>query len=236
MDGNVRTVVIGSCESQDEPLCGGKGCSLGFLKVLSEDKSTPNGFTVPPGFIVTTNAFKSHVKGNEAIGKLIHLVESVACKRTSGSLQEACDRLVQSFEQTPIDSSLTEEIENQFQAMGEEIPSLHVAVRSSAIGEDSAEASVAGQNETFLGVKSFASVMTSIQKCWASLFSYRSVSYRIQNAQPVRTAMAVVVQAMVPAEAAGVLFTWHPLDNNPNKILITANYGLGEVRILRRIF
>lgn len=70
--------------------------------------------------------------------------------------------------------------------------------------------------------------MDAVKKCWASLYSYHSVQYRKQHIQPINTQMAVVIQLMIPSECAGVLFTNHP-DGNPTKVLITANYGLGEV-------
>lgn len=107
-------------------------------------------------------------------------------------------------------------------------PHSRFAVRSSAIGEDSDDASSAGQNETFLGLRNLDEVLESVKKCWASLFTYQSVEYRRQHIQPIDVQMAVVVQVMVPADCAGVLFTRHPASGDPSKILITANYGLGE--------
>lgn len=231
IDENVQTVSIGSDESENEQLCGGKGSSLGFLKHLSENKLNPYQFIVPSGFIVTSTAYKKHINNNAALDGAIKNVENIAYKRSVGSLQEVCDHLVQLFEEIAINDGLITEIKNRFTEMGNGSNSLRVAVRSSAIGEDSAETSVAGQNETFLGVKSFDEVLKLVQKCWASLFAYRSVVYRVQNALPVRAQMAVVIQSMVSSDSAGVLFTHHPVNNNPNKILISANYGLGEVSI-----
>lgn len=105
---------------------------------------------------------------------------------------------------------------------------LRFAVRSSAIGEDSDDASSAGQNETFLGLRNLTEVLESIKKCWSSLFTYQSVEYRRQHIQPIDAQMSVVVQVMVPSDCAGVLFTRHPASGDPSKIMITANYGLGE--------
>lgn len=75
---------------------------------------------------------------------------------------------------------------------------------------------------------SFEKVLVSIKKCWSSLFTYQSVEYRRQHIQPIDAQMAVVVQIMVPSDCAGVLFTRHPASGDPSKMLITANYGLGE--------
>ncbi|ENN81427.1 hypothetical protein YQE_02121, partial [Dendroctonus ponderosae] len=102
------------------------------------------------------------------------------------------------------------------------------AVRSSAIGEDSEELSAAGQNETILGCVTENEVLKAVSKCWASLFTYQSVKYRWQHGLPVKSQMAVVVQKMVPAETAGVLFTWHPTTSNPSQMVVTSNFGLGE--------
>lgn len=103
-----------------------------------------------------------------------------------------------------------------------------LAVRSSAISEDTEDTSSAGQNETILGLTSFDDVLKSIAKCWASLYTYQSVEYRRQHVQEIIVQMSVVIQVMVPSDCAGVMFTKHPTSGDPSKIVITANYGLGE--------
>lgn len=110
-----------------------------------------------------------------------------------------------------------------------------LAVRSSAIGEDSEDSSSAGQNDTFLGLTSLEAVLDGVRKCWASLYTFQSVEYRRQHVQPIDTQMAVVVQVMVASECAGVLFTQHPSNGDPSKMLITANFGLGEVGVNKQI-
>lgn len=102
------------------------------------------------------------------------------------------------------------------------------AVRSSGTAEDTEELSAAGQNQTFLGLVTHEDVFEAIVKCWSSLYSHQSVIYRKQNILPVVSSMAVVVQKMVPADCAGVIFSRHFLNGDPNIIVITANYGLGE--------
>lgn len=104
------------------------------------------------------------------------------------------------------------------------------AVRSSAVGEDSEETSAAGQNSTYLGVKDANEVVKNVANCWASLFSHRSVEYRRQNGLPIKASMGVCVQTMVDADAAGVMFTRDPVTGDPSNIVISANYGLGEVQ------
>ena len=135
---------------------------------------------------------------------------------------------MQALEKTPLEPEIIEALRKHFNEM-ENFNETKFAIRSSAIGEDSADTSSAGQNETFLGVNTFEEVCDSIRKCWASMFSLRSVQYRRQHLQTVNNKMAVVVQQMVASDAAGVLFTQHPTTGHTNKLLITANYGLGEV-------
>ena len=111
-----------------------------------------------------------------------------------------------------------------------------VAVRSSATAEDGAEASFAGQQETFLGVRGEAAVADAVARCWASLDSERAVAYRRrQGVSGDGLAMAVVVQRLVPAEVAGVLFTRDPLDSEGNRMLVEASWGLGESVVSGRV-
>lgn len=98
-----------------------------------------------------------------------------------------------------------------------------------AIGEDGTELSAAGQNSTYLGCKTEEEIFKAITKCWASAFSYTSVQYRQQHGLPVKCDMAVLIQKMVVANCAGVLFTCQPATGNQQFMVITSNYGLGEV-------
>ncbi|VTS03692.1 pyruvate phosphate dikinase pep pyruvate-binding protein : Pyruvate phosphate dikinase PEP/pyruvate-binding protein OS=Rhodopirellula sp. SWK7 GN=RRSWK_04808 PE=4 SV=1: PPDK_N: PEP-utilizers [Gemmata massiliana] len=111
-----------------------------------------------------------------------------------------------------------------------------VAVRSSATAEDAADTSFAGQQETILGVKGDEPLLDAIERCWRSLFTERAVAYRAkQNVDGAGLAMAVVVQKLVPAEAAGVLFTRDPLDPDGKRMLAEASWGLGEVVVSGRV-
>ena len=105
---------------------------------------------------------------------------------------------------------------------------LRLAVRSSAVGEDGLDQSSAGQNETMLGVRGEVEVTASILACWASLYGLRSVEYRRQAGRQVRAEMSVVLQEMVRASKAGVIFTADPVTGDPGRVTITANWGLGE--------
>lgn len=111
-----------------------------------------------------------------------------------------------------------------------------VAVRSSAIAEDAADTSFAGQQETILGVQGEEAILDAVERCWRSLFTDRAVAYREkQNVDAGQVAMAVVVQKLVPAEAAGVLFTRDPLDPEGKRMLAEGAWGLGEVVVSGRV-
>ena len=116
-------------------------------------------------------------------------------------------------------------IEDAYHTMGEPA----VVVRSSATAEDLAEASFAGQQDTYLNVQGVADVLGHVQRCWASLWTARAIHYRQRlGIDPLNVAMGVVVQTLVPAEVAGVLFTQNPTTGAPDELVVNASYGLGE--------
>lgn len=228
------TLFFNEPDAQSEQLCGGKGSSLAYLTQLSNSElNRKKNFVVPQGFILTTDAFDIQIKHSWRVRDAIANIEAIVYKRSKGTLESACEEVSKLFIETPIVDEIADEIKKAYSILRNNTgSSLKVAVRSSAIGEDGTESSSAGQNETFLGVQKIDQVLTAIQKCWASLFTLQSVTYRIQNIQPINTKMSVVIQTMVAPDSAGVLFTQHPVTNDPSKLLITANYGLGEVCLI----
>jgi pyruvate,water dikinase len=170
-------------------LVGGKGLSLG--------KTAGAGLPVPPGFVVTTQAYR---------------------------------RLAARGVRT--DAGFVRAVAHAHESIGGGL----VAVRSSATAEDAADTSFAGQQETILGVEGEEAVLDAIERCWRSLFTERAAAYRErQNVDAGQAAMAVVVQKLVPAEAAGVLFTRDPLDPEGRRMLAEASWGLGEVVVSGRV-
>jgi pyruvate,water dikinase len=117
------------------------------------------------------------------------------------------------------------EVSEQYARLGDDVP---VAVRSSAVGEDSAEATFAGQQETYLWVRGADGVCDAVRDCWASLYSPTAISYRARLG-PVADApaMGVTVQLMVDAEVSGVMFTCNPVSGDPSMVAINASWGLG---------
>ncbi|MGD0555058.1 MAG: PEP/pyruvate-binding domain-containing protein [Streptosporangiaceae bacterium] len=161
------------------------------------------GFRVPPGFHVTTSAYLDFVDRD---GLRAHVGELFA------------DR--------PLPAATVAAISDAYARLGDDVP---VAVRSSATVEDLPGMSAAGQHDTYLNIRGEAAVLDAVKRCWASLWSARAIDYRARfGIKPDDVSIAVVVQRLVPAEAAGVMFTVDPVSGATDKIVINANWGLGE--------
>ncbi|KAG1649810.1 putative phosphoenolpyruvate synthase [Nymphon striatum] len=197
-------------------LTGGKGSSLAILSSISEEL-----FVVPQGFCITISAYDDHLQNNPNIVSVIKDVTDV-CSLFSTELEEE-------FIKSKVSSNLKNKIEESLNSIcGDEPDSKRFAVRSSALGEDGEELSCAGQMETFLGCKGINQIFETVKKCWASLFGFKAIEYRRQNGQVINIGMCVVVQEMVAAEAAGVMFTRDPRTGSPQTMSIASNHGLGE--------
>jgi pyruvate,water dikinase len=197
--------------SLGQPAClevgnaGGKGASLARMASL--------GLPVPPGFVITAGALAAA------------LPDGGAELRTLAERQDAegAQALVRTVE---LDPALREAVLAAYADLGERDPP--VAVRSSACAEDSEAASFAGQHETYLHVRGPDQVRARIRDCWASFFTERALFYRSQKGSLSDLWMAVVVQRMVEAEVAGVLFTCDPVHNRRDRMVVEAVLGLGE--------
>jgi phosphohistidine swiveling domain-containing protein len=190
-------------------IAGGKGANLGEL--------TRAGLPVPPGFVVTTDAYRAFV---EAAG-----IGPAIMELASAGGAEAAERIRELFRSHPVPDELRQ-IVSAYQALGEEIP---VSVRSSATAEDLAEASFAGQQDTYLNVRGTDQLLDAVRDCWASLWTERATAYRLrQGIDPASVSLAVVVQQMVDADAAGVMFTANPANGRRDEAVISAAWGLGE--------
>ena len=199
-------------------LAGGKGAQLGELSRI-------DGISVPPGFIVTTDAYRSVVPVAASIGHLLdHLsLTHIDDRQSIGALSAELRR---SIEQVTVPDALKDMITGAIAELGDDGA---YAIRSSATAEDSPSASFAGQHDTYLNVVGVPVVIEHVKRCWASLFSERAVTYRMRNGfAHHKLEMAVVVQQMVAAEAAGVLFTVDPVTCNRKVSSVEATFGLGE--------
>jgi pyruvate,water dikinase len=193
---------------------GGKAVGLGAL--LRE------GLPVPMGFAVTTRAFREHVERNR-LGPDIERLLGEADR------QHVADEIRGMFENSRLSPQLEDEVSTAYQRLCSGSGSAQpIAIRSSATAEDLADASFAGQQETYLWILGSLEVLRHLVRCWASLFTPQALAYRAhRNIGSVDLAMGVVVQAMVPAVAAGVMLTIDPVNGDRSAIVIEASYGLG---------
>lgn len=195
---------------------GGKGMSLARL--------VRSGLPVPGGFHITTDAYRLFVKEN---GIQLRILEALRTMDQSDpeTLEPIAQRISGFFTGGRIPPELAGAISEAYEPW-QAIP---VAVRSSATAEDLPEASFAGQQDTYLNIRGTQAVLEAIQKCWASLWTARAIAYRARYSIALEdVALAVVVQELVFAEAAGVMFTANPVTGKRDELLITAAWGLGE--------
>ena len=197
---------------------GGKGASLARLAAA--------GLPVPPGFHITTAAYRNFVQENGLQEKILAIVSTVTTDQPD-TLEEASRQIGRLFAQGSIPAEIAATILEAYATLGRS--DLPVAVRSSATAEDLPELSFAGQQETYLNTHGEAMVLDAIKRCWASLWTARAIGYRIRaGIAPGEVSLAVVVQELVPAEAAGILFTANPLTGERDQMMVNAAWGLGE--------
>ena len=202
----------------DRPTVGGKGGSLGEL--------TQAGIAVPPGFVVTTAAFELFLQAIEVFGAVRGRVEALDPHDLG-----AATRLSEELRRRVIEEPMPAEVEQAIRAAHAELSpdGEPVAVRSSATTEDAEDASFAGLQDTFLWVLGADQMVARVRECWGSLYSVESMTYRRKQELPEDgVAMAVVVQRMVDARCAGVMFTRSPLTGDKSVITIEGAWGLGS--------
>src|SRR5919202_1117786 len=199
-------------------IAGGKAANLGEL--------TRAGLPVPPGFTVSTAAYSlvAESAGLEPIPTALAATHPEDTTRRAELAATARQRLLSA----PVPTAVVEAIAAAYRTLGNNI-AVPVAVRSSATAEDLPEAAFAGQQDTFLNIVGIDAVIDAVQRCWASLWSDRAVAYRARQGLEQQTVkLAVVVQCMVPAEMAGVLFTANPVTGVRDEIVVDTSPGLGE--------
>lgn len=219
-------VLFSEVGKDDGALVGGKGANLGEL--------TRAGFPVPPGFIITSEAYFDYIKKTGLDKQISEELEGLDFENTK-DLQTRAERVQKLITDTPLPTALNKEIISSYHELQKETHSekLFVAVRSSATAEDLAGASFAGQQATYLNVIGDEEVLDAVLKCWASLFEARAIYYRNdQGFDQLSVGIAVPVQKMVNSDTAGVMFTIDPTNNDLNHVSIEAAYGLGEVVVL----
>lgn len=201
----------------DRPVAGGKGASLGEM--------TRAGLPIPAGFVVSTVAFNQWLHELDRQHAIRARITALG-KDDLPAIQQCTEEVRSLIECEPLSAQLHDLIASSYSELDAQHP---VAVRSSATSEDSAEASFAGLQDTYLWVKSEAELISKIRACWASLYSPESVSYRLRlNLPEAQLAMGVVVQRMVHSRCSGVMFTRSPTTGDRSVITIEGSWGLGS--------
>jgi pyruvate,water dikinase len=216
------TFVVTLADAADAATVGGKAASLGELARA--------GVAVPPGFAVTTEAFTAAMTALDADGALRAGIEALPADVTE--IARVAARFRALLADAPLPAEVAAAIEAGYAALAADSGGADVAVRSSATVEDSAEASFAGLQDTYLGVFGADVVADHVRRCWASLYNDESVAYRRRLGLPEdEVAMAVVVQRMVAPRAAGVMFTRSPVTGDRSVVAIEGTWGLGSALV-----
>ncbi|MDW5550400.1 phosphoenolpyruvate synthase [Methanosarcina sp.] len=199
---------------------GGKGANLGEMAKA--------GFPVPPGFCITTSAYRDFIAASSEMDRFFDLLDQLKPDQPEEIIK--LGKLIRDHLLTiPISQTIKLSILDAWKVLGEERA---YAVRSSATAEDLPTASFAGQQETYLNVKGIDQLLQAVRKCWSSLFTDRAIIYRIKNGFGHRSVyLSVVVQQMIFPEVSGLMFTVDPVTGHRNIISIDASFGLGEALV-----
>ncbi|MEM2935663.1 MAG: phosphoenolpyruvate synthase [Candidatus Bathyarchaeia archaeon] len=216
---------------EDVPLVGGKSASLGEM-------TRRTGVPVPYGFATTAKAYRYYIKENKLDQKMAEILEEIKDPNDTKTLQSVGARIRKMVATAKMPPSLEKEIVAAYEKLsekaGEKDP--FVAVRSSATAEDLPDASFAGQQETYLNVRTPEQVVKKVKECFASLFTDRAIFYRIQKGfDHMAIALSAAIQLMAYSKASGVIFTLDVANGDRSIVLIEAGYGLGEFVVQGKI-
>ena len=184
---------------------------------------------MPPGFAVSTTAFRAFVE-EAGLDGMIAAEMSRMSPGDVDSVGAASHAISQAMRFAPVPDAVRDEVARRYAELAEEagVAEPPVAVRSSALGEDSQDATFAGQQETYLWVRGADHVCDAVRDCWVSLYSPPAITYRARLGPGAEEpAMGVAVQLMVDAEVSGVLFTCNPVSGDPSMVAVNASWGLG---------
>lgn len=210
------------CRKEAVPLVGGKNSSLGEL--------INAGIRVPPGFAITTNAYRLFLEKGNIAAKLEQLLDDLS-EDDLQALDSASQQARELIENTPFPIALEDEIAEYYRELSNHccMPATPVAVRSSATAEDLPDASFAGQQDTFLWIRGVDDMLDRVKRCISSLYTSRAIAYRVKNNfKHSDVAISVGIQKMANAWTAGVMFTLNPANGDRSSIVIDSNFGFGE--------
>jgi pyruvate,water dikinase len=200
-------------------VAGGKGANLGELLAA--------GIPVPPGFVVTTHAYRDFIDASGIAADLRGALGAID-PAEHAALDEAASRARSLILGAGTQPSCAAALCESYDQLGGAL----VAVRSSATAEDTQEASFAGQQSTFLNVEGHKALLEAVIGCWASLFEARAIAYRTRaGIAHEEVTIAVPIQRMVQSERSGVAFTVDPVTGDRGRIVIEAVRGLGEALV-----
>lgn len=205
----------------DTPTVGGKGANLGEM--------TSAGLPVPNGFAITVSSYDLFLAENGLDKEIYNILNSTDVNNPE-ELETSAKKVRKMILAGKIPSNVAKEIISHYKKLSGLFKQALVAVRSSATAEDLANASFAGQQISFLNIKGEANLLLKVRECWASLFTGRSIFYRVENKIPHENVkISVIIQKMVQSEVSGVMFSLDPVTNEKDKIVIEAVWGLGEM-------
>jgi pyruvate,water dikinase len=214
------TLSFGEVDATRLPAVGGKGANLGEL--------TRAGFPVPPGFCVTTAAYRDFVRTSGELDALLDALDRVT-HEDLGTIATLGGRVREHLGALAMPAGIRSAVLAAWQQLG---TGHAYAVRSSATAEDLPSASFAGQQDTFLNVRGEEQLLDAVRRCWASLFTDRAIAYRAKHGFRHRAVLlAVVVQRMVIPEVSGIMFTADPITGRRKTVCIDASFGLGEALV-----
>jgi len=208
-------------DKSDVALVGGKNANLGEM--------IKAGFPVPNGFAITIHAYDLFLEENEVPDRIYKILNTTDVDDPAqlGNASRQIKKLIQNGK---IPDSVGKEVISNYKKLSGFMKQALVAVRSSATAEDAPGTSFAGQQETFLNIKGEANLLEKVKGCWASLFTERSIFYRVKSKiKHEKVKVSVAVQKMIQSEVSGVMFSIDPVKNEKDKIVIEAVWGLGEM-------
>lgn len=208
-------------DKSDTELVGGKCANLGEM--------IKAGFPVPPGFAVTIHAYDLFLEENNLTDKIYKLLSATDVD-DSAQLSNASGQIKKWIQNGRMPDAVGGQTIKSYKKLSGFLKHTLVAVRSSATAEDAPGTSFAGQQETFLNIRGEANLLEKVKGCWASLFTERSIFYRVENKiKHEQVKVSVAVQKMIQSEVSGVVFSINPVTNEKDRIVIESVWGLGEM-------
>jgi len=223
MKHNRLIMPLDSVRDSDQSIVGAKAVGLWRLKRL--------GLPVPDAFCIAANAYRLHI-GVASLKAMINNALLSLSRPESFDIAKPLADVRRAIIESPMDDSLAAEIKSHYNTL----VANRLAVRSSATAEDLPGHSFAGLYDTYLGISNLEDCLIAIKKCWASLWTERAYSYRQKNGfDHSKVEMAVIVQSLIPADVAGVIFTSDPVTGDNNRVVIEACPGLGDALVSGKV-